>query len=169
MAAVLAAQGIEVMLTREDDHFVSLEERTARANAFGADLFVSIHCNASEGRVRRVPLLKVGERIPNPVTTKKLVTNVLLVEDNPIDARLMHRAFMKLPNWPAQVTLIEDGQKALWYLQSLENGGVQEPPSVVLLDMNLPKYDGLQVLEAFRNSIVVWDMPVFLLQFRAAG
>lgn len=53
VAPVLAAQGIEVMLTREDDHFVSLEERTARANAFGADLFVSIHCNASEGRVRR--------------------------------------------------------------------------------------------------------------------
>jgi len=53
VAPVLAGQGIQVMLTREDDRFVSLEERTARANAFGADLFVSIHCNASEGRVRR--------------------------------------------------------------------------------------------------------------------
>lgn len=74
----------------------------------------------------------------------------------------MHRAFMKLPNWPTQVTLLEDGQKALWYLQSLEHGGVQEPPSVVLLDMNLPKYDGLHVLKAFRNSVVVWDMPVFV-------
>jgi N-acetylmuramoyl-L-alanine amidase len=41
------------VLTRDDDRFVSLEERTARANAFGADLFVSIHCNASEGKVRR--------------------------------------------------------------------------------------------------------------------
>jgi N-acetylmuramoyl-L-alanine amidase len=53
VAPVLAAQGIQVVLTREDDHFVSLEERTARANAFGADLFVSLHCNASEGRARR--------------------------------------------------------------------------------------------------------------------
>jgi N-acetylmuramoyl-L-alanine amidase len=53
VAPVLSAQGIQVVLTRDDDRFVSLEERTARANAFAADLFVSIHCNASEGRGRR--------------------------------------------------------------------------------------------------------------------
>jgi N-acetylmuramoyl-L-alanine amidase len=53
VAPVLTGQGIEVELTRDDDSFVSLEERTARANAFAADLFVSIHCNASEGRARR--------------------------------------------------------------------------------------------------------------------
>ena len=53
VAPVLEAQGIQVLLTRDDDRFISLEERTGRANAFGADLFVSIHCNASEGRVRR--------------------------------------------------------------------------------------------------------------------
>jgi N-acetylmuramoyl-L-alanine amidase len=53
VAPVLAAQGIQVVLTRDDDRFVALEERTARANAFGADLFVSIHCNASESHGRR--------------------------------------------------------------------------------------------------------------------
>ena len=40
--------GIMTMLTRDDDRYVPLEERAARANAFRADLFVSIHCNASE-------------------------------------------------------------------------------------------------------------------------
>jgi N-acetylmuramoyl-L-alanine amidase len=53
VAPVLAAQGVQVVLTRDDDRFVSLEERTARANAFGADLFVSVHCNASEAKGRR--------------------------------------------------------------------------------------------------------------------
>ena len=52
-ASILGAQGIQVVLTRDDDHFVSLEERTALANAFGANLFVSIHCNASEIKTRR--------------------------------------------------------------------------------------------------------------------
>ncbi len=53
LAPVLARQGLAVMLTRDDDRYVTLEERTAHANTFGADLFVSIHCNASESRTRR--------------------------------------------------------------------------------------------------------------------
>jgi N-acetylmuramoyl-L-alanine amidase len=52
-APVLATEGLQVVLTRDDDRFVSLEERTARANAFAADLFVSIHCNASDSHGRR--------------------------------------------------------------------------------------------------------------------
>lgn len=52
VAPLLAKDGVSVVLTREDDRFVPLEDRTARANAFGADLFVSIHCNAAENRGR---------------------------------------------------------------------------------------------------------------------
>jgi N-acetylmuramoyl-L-alanine amidase len=43
----LEREGFEVLLTREDDRFLALEERTAKANAWGADLFVSVHANAS--------------------------------------------------------------------------------------------------------------------------
>ncbi len=52
VAPVLTREGLAVLLTREDDRYVPLEERTARANAFNADLFVSIHCNAAENRLR---------------------------------------------------------------------------------------------------------------------
>jgi N-acetylmuramoyl-L-alanine amidase len=48
-APLLARElGISTLLTRDTDVFVALDERTARANAFGADLLISIHCNSSE-------------------------------------------------------------------------------------------------------------------------
>lgn len=49
VAPILSRElGIVTMLTRDDDRYVALEERAARANAFHADLFVSVHCNAAE-------------------------------------------------------------------------------------------------------------------------
>jgi N-acetylmuramoyl-L-alanine amidase len=53
LAPILAKHGLQVALTRDDDRYVTLEERTARANAFGADLFISIHCNAAERTAKR--------------------------------------------------------------------------------------------------------------------
>ncbi|HSD10461.1 MAG TPA: N-acetylmuramoyl-L-alanine amidase, partial [Candidatus Binatia bacterium] len=50
LASSLRADGMEVVLTRTDDRFLSLEERTGFANAQGADLFISVHANASTNR-----------------------------------------------------------------------------------------------------------------------
>jgi N-acetylmuramoyl-L-alanine amidase len=54
-AAPLIARelGISTLLTRDVDAYVALDERVAKANAFGADLFVSVHCNASEDPASR--------------------------------------------------------------------------------------------------------------------
>jgi N-acetylmuramoyl-L-alanine amidase len=52
LAARLRAHGYEVVLTRNDDRFLALEERTALANTAHGDLFVSVHANASPRRLR---------------------------------------------------------------------------------------------------------------------
>jgi N-acetylmuramoyl-L-alanine amidase len=53
LGAALRARGVRVVLTRDADRFVSLEERTSLANDAKADLFVSIHANASRSRAAR--------------------------------------------------------------------------------------------------------------------
>lgn len=45
---MLESQGYQVVMTREDDSYLSKEERVAAVNASGADLLVSVHCNYSE-------------------------------------------------------------------------------------------------------------------------
>jgi N-acetylmuramoyl-L-alanine amidase len=52
LAKRLSDEGIEVLLTRDNDTYIPLEERTAFANKYNADLFVSIHVNATEARYR---------------------------------------------------------------------------------------------------------------------
>ncbi len=53
LAAKLRATGLEVVLTRDDDSFVKLEDRTAIANQHKGDLFISVHCNAAPSRALR--------------------------------------------------------------------------------------------------------------------
>lgn len=85
---------------------------------------------------------------------------ILLVEDNPVDLDLTQRAFarQKLTN-PVQVA--RDGAEALAWLPRWEAG---EPrPLVILLDLKLPKVDGLEVLRRFKESAVSRVIPVVVL------
>lgn len=71
-AAPLIARelGISTLLTRDSDDYVALDERTARANAFQADLFVSIHCNASEDGAGRGVMTFVLDDARDPTSTR---------------------------------------------------------------------------------------------------
>ncbi|HEX7454143.1 MAG TPA: N-acetylmuramoyl-L-alanine amidase [Polyangiaceae bacterium] len=71
-AAPLIARelGISTLLTRDSDDYVALDERTARANAFQADLFVSIHCNASGDGAGRGVMTFVLDDSRDPTSTR---------------------------------------------------------------------------------------------------
>jgi CheY-like chemotaxis protein len=90
---------------------------------------------------------------------------ILLVEDNPDDVELTLRAF-KQNNIFNDVVLARDGVEALDYLTGkgiYEGRDTGDLPVVVLLDLKLPKIDGLEVLKQIRGNELTRLLPVVIL------
>jgi CheY-like chemotaxis protein len=90
---------------------------------------------------------------------------ILLVEDNPDDVALALRAFKK-NNIVNEMKVIASGEEALDFLfaRGIYAERVSEPlPEVVLLDLKLPKVDGLEVLRQIRASSRTRLLPVVIL------
>ena len=90
---------------------------------------------------------------------------ILLVEDNPDDELLTLMAFKdnKITN---EVVVARDGEEALDYLFGTgryQNRNLDIQPQVVLLDLKLPKVDGLEVLQKIRSNPVTKILPVVIL------
>lgn len=90
---------------------------------------------------------------------------ILLVEDNPADVTLTLRA-MKRSNIANEMVVARDGVEALDYLfgtGQYAGRDVAELPVVVLLDLKLPKIDGIEVLRRIRANPVTKPLPVVVL------
>ena len=86
---------------------------------------------------------------------------ILLVEDNPDDVAFTLRAFAR-NNITNQIVVATDGAQAIDLLQPTD-GSTPLRPALVLLDMKLPKYDGLEVLRRLRQSASTQALPVVVL------
>jgi CheY-like chemotaxis protein len=90
---------------------------------------------------------------------------ILLVEDNSSDIELTRRALQK-SHIANKMIVVEDGQEALDYLfgsDPLSGQNVNELPALILLDLKLPKVDGLQVLRLIRANERTCRLPVVIL------
>lgn len=90
---------------------------------------------------------------------------ILLVEDNPDDVELTRLAFdeSRIGN---KLVVVSDGAAALDYLFAKGKYSERDPtqlPSIVLLDLNLPKVDGREVLQAIRANETTRTLPVVVL------
>ncbi len=85
---------------------------------------------------------------------------ILLVEDNPVDIDLTLRAFArrKLAN---PVLVARDGEEALEYIPLWEAG--ETKPAVILLDLNMPRVDGLTVLQTLKTHSEFCKIPIVIL------
>ena len=86
---------------------------------------------------------------------------IMLVEDNPDDVMFTLRAF-KQNNISNEVVVATDGEKALDILFP-ENDAAPFNPALVLLDVKLPKVDGLEVLRRIRSNPRTQSLPVVVL------
>lgn len=86
---------------------------------------------------------------------------ILLIEDNPSDIELTKRAFEKnrIAN---ELVVVEDGQEALDYLFDPKRSP-EELPVLTLLDLKLPRVDGLEVLHKIRSDSRTKLLPVVVL------
>jgi two-component system response regulator len=90
---------------------------------------------------------------------------VLLVEDNPNDAELTMRA-LKKNNFANNVILATDGEEALDFIfarGAFTNRKVENTPRLVILDLKLPKVDGMEVLKTMKSDPRTRSIPVVVL------
>jgi two-component system response regulator len=90
---------------------------------------------------------------------------ILLVEDNPDDAELTRIAFAEA-DIPNPLVVVRDGAQALDYLFARGAWAERDParqPALMLLDLNLPKLDGREVLQAIRGDARTRTLPVVVL------
>ena len=87
---------------------------------------------------------------------------VLLVEDNPGDVRLLQEAF-KDGHFDGRLHVVQDGEEALAFLHRDQPYEKSPRPSFILLDLNLPRKGGHEVLAEVKRAKDLRQIPVFIL------
>jgi CheY-like chemotaxis protein len=87
--------------------------------------------------------------------------HILLVEDNVADVDLLRLA-MKDADLSCNLTVIEDGGEALACIRQQGKYSGCRPPDLIVLDLNVPKSDGIEILRAIRESNAFTSVPVVI-------
>jgi two-component system, chemotaxis family, response regulator Rcp1 len=87
---------------------------------------------------------------------------ILLVEDNPGDVRLTLEC-LKESKVHNRVTVVSDGMAALEFIRGQEPYANSPRPDLILLDLNLPRLNGLEVLSIIKNDPGIRQIPVVVL------
>ncbi|MCU1369836.1 MAG: receiver box response regulator [Ilumatobacteraceae bacterium] len=92
---------------------------------------------------------------------------ILLVEDNPGDVRLTREALRsaKVAN---ELHVVGDGEEAIEFLRQRGRHHDAPRPDIVLLDLNLPRIDGAEVLEDIKSDVELSKIPIIVLTSSSA-
>jgi CheY-like chemotaxis protein len=87
---------------------------------------------------------------------------ILLVEDNEGDILLTKEAFSEA-NLSNEISVVKDGQQAIRYLNKEAGFENEKTPDIILLDLNIPKINGLDVLKIIKSDPFLKTIPVIIL------
>jgi CheY-like chemotaxis protein len=99
--------------------------------------------------------------VATTVLSPDSVTRVLLIEDNPMDVRMLRFALQNERAWNMEMTVAKDGQEGIEILN--QKLTAHEAPDFIILDLNLPKRDGTEVLQWIRRTEGMEKVPVAIL------
>lgn len=88
--------------------------------------------------------------------------NILLVEDNEGDIVLITEALVDT-SMAGTIDIVRDGAEAISLLQDLATTNSDDLPDLILLDINLPKKNGYEVITAMKNNSLLRGIPVIIL------
>lgn len=89
-------------------------------------------------------------------------TNVLIVEDNPADWYLWKELFSETLNMPI-IHWARDGTEALEFIAERHQHQKENLPHVIMLDLNMPRIDGYQLLQLLKNDARAAHIPIVVL------
>ena len=119
-------------------------------------------CGWNPNSVKGPPFsLPFPERENSRCANREADCTILLVEDNPADADLVHEALVE-HGVSCELICLNDGEQAFNFVESIEAGEAPRP-DLVILDLNLPRKPGARVLERLRQSSVCSHIPVAVL------
>ena len=92
---------------------------------------------------------------------------ILIVEDNPADSYLLEMAFREISNDISQ-TVVRDGVEAMEYLLKRGAFANAPDPDAVILDLNMPRMDGRELIRAVRNNCSLSHIPIVVFSGSSA-
>ena len=98
---------------------------------------------------------------PGASASTKVVPTILVVDDNPGDIELVRIAF-EMTDMPVRMDWVTDGHEAMRRLERTVDG-VGDLPELILLDLNMPRANGFEVLRFLRDQGLTARVPVIVL------
>ncbi len=99
--------------------------------------------------------MSITTRVRRPI-------EVLIIEDNPVDIHMIKEGFTDVPI-DHNLSVATDGEKAMDFLYRKNGCNDVQRPNLILLDLNLPKKDGHEVLAAIKSDDSLRIIPVIIL------